>query len=72
MEMAARESLKDIQEVLAEVEGEECKTSDEKVRLFLQKIGNPYLYKVGTVTVRVSFAGSMSIDDCFANFLSAL
>lgn len=64
--------LVDIREALADVEAENHRSPEAKIRSFLEKIKNPYEYKVGSVIVKVSFSDGMTMDDCFANFLAAM
>jgi hypothetical protein len=67
-----QESLVDIRDVLDAVEAEHNETPEDKIISFMQKVKNPYEYKVGSVTVRTSFTDGMTIDDCFANYLATL
>lgn len=67
-----KEELVDIRDVMAEIEAEPDKTQEEKIISFVEKIKNPYAFKVGSVTVRVAFSGQMTMDDCFANFLATM
>lgn len=67
-----QEQLQDIREVMAEIEAKTYTTPEEKRRDFLEKIKNPYMYKVGDITVKVSFANEKTIDECFENFLEML
>ena len=39
---------------------------------FLEKIRNPYEFRVGSVTVRTSFGSGVTMDECFANYLAAI
>ena len=72
MEMNDLDSLMDIRDVLAAVEAEHHKKPEDKIKSFVEKIKNPYEFKVGSIVVRTSFAGKMTMDDCFANYLSAI
>ncbi len=66
------EALVDIREVMADMRSQKFETPDEKIRTFVEKIRNPYAYKVGDVTVHVSFAGNQTMDECFSNFLATM
>ena len=72
MQECRQRSLEDIRDVLAAVEKVHCATPEDKIVSFMQKIKNPYEYRVGSVVVKTSFSGSMTMDDCFANFLSTM
>ena len=67
-----QDTLVDIQDVMKELRTSNQNTQAERMQLFIQKIKNPYMYKVGDVTVNISFANQMSIDECFANFLASI
>ncbi len=62
----------DIREVMMDMNGQKFDTPEEKIRTFVEKIGNPYAYKVGDVVVHVSFSGKQSMDECFSNFLAGM
>lgn len=64
--------LPDLREVLSSMAGTRYKSQEEKVEDFLLRIKNPYEYRVGQVVVRTRFAGSTSMDDCFASFLAMM
>ena len=70
--MKKQEELVDIRKVMADMESQKFETPDEKIHAFLEKIRNPYTYKVGDVTVHVSFAGNQTMDACFSNFLATM
>ena len=55
-----------------DMNGQKFDTPEEKIRTFVEKIGNPYAYKVGDVVVHVSFSGKQSMDECFSNFLAGM
>ena len=45
----------------------------ERVRSFIQQVRNPYQFKVGDVTVRVSYSDcNHSLNDRFADLLSLM
>jgi hypothetical protein len=43
---------------------------EERIRDFIKQIGNPYIYRCNGHTVRVSFAGSESIEECLGHALA--
>lgn len=46
---------------------------EEKIRSFIEQIKDPYRFKVGNVTVQVSYSGgNASLDDRFAEMMSLL
>ena len=65
-------NLVDLRDVLASVEAEHLKTQEAKITSFLEKIRNPYEFRVGSVTVRTSFGSGVTMDECFANYLAAI
>lgn len=45
----------------------------ERMRSYVEQIGNPYLFRMGDVVVRVSYADTQAtIDDSFANLIASL
>lgn len=45
----------------------------ERMKSYVQQIKNPYMFKVGDVVVRVSYANTAAtINDSFANLLASL
>lgn len=66
------DDLMDIREVMMDINGQKFDTPEEKIRAFVEKIRNPYAYKVGDVVVHISFSGEQSIDECFSNFLAGM
>ena len=45
----------------------------ERIRSFIQQVGDPYHFKVGDVTVRVSYADTnSSLNDRFSDLMSLL
>lgn len=65
-------ALVDIREVMTAMEAEHYKTPEDKILSFVEKIKDPYAFKVGNVTVRVSFAGNVTMNECFSNFLATM
>ena len=46
---------------------------EERIRSFVRQVNNPYRFKVGEVTVNISYADtSATLNDCFADMLSIL
>ena len=46
---------------------------EERVRSFVEQVGDPYRFKVGDVTVRVSYSGeNATLNDRFTQMLSLL
>ena len=46
---------------------------EEKIRSFIEQVGNPYRFKVGDVTVHVSYSGgSATLNDRFTEMMSLL
>lgn len=46
---------------------------EERVRSFVEQVGNPYLFKVGNTVVRVSYADTQkTMNDNFVNMISAM
>ena len=72
MQNCTTAQLPDLRDVLSSMAGNRYNSREEKVEDFLQRIKNPYEYRVGQVVVRTRFAGSASMDDCFANFLAMM
>ena len=38
---------------------------------FIDRVGNPYLFKVGKTIVKVEYEGGQSFTDAFANLIRA-
>ena len=46
---------------------------EERVRSYVEQIKNPYLFKVGSTVVRVSYANTQAtINDNFANLIASM
>lgn len=46
---------------------------EERIRSYVEQIGNPYLFKVGDTVVRVSHADTQAtLNDHFVNLLASL
>lgn len=62
-------SLVDIRDVRVDVSA----PVEERMRSYVEQIGNPYLFRMGDVVVRVSYADTQAtIDDSFANLIASL
>ena len=45
----------------------------ERVKSFIRQVGNPYMFKVGDITVRVSYADcNASLNDRFSDLISLM
>ena len=43
----------------------------EKMSSFIDRVGNPYLFKVGETVVKVEYEGGQRFADAFANLIRA-
>ncbi len=41
---------------ITEISLEGCRTKEEKIRSFLEQVGNPYCYRVGNVIVKTRYS----------------
>lgn len=58
---------------IREVEIDRTKPVEERMKSFVEQVKNPYLFKVGDVVVRVSYANSQSsINDNFLNLIASM
>jgi len=63
------DSLVDIREVHIDPTLSEA----ERIKSYLQQIRNPYLFRVGTTVVRVSYSPTgKTLNESFANMLAAM
>lgn len=63
------DTLVDIRDVKIDGSG----TLDERLKSYVEQVKNPYLFKVGNVVVRVSYANTQAtLNDNFVNLLSSL
>ena len=44
----------------------------EKMSSFIDRVGNPYLFKVGETVVKVEYEGVQSFTDAFASLICAV
>ena len=50
-----------------------AKPVEERMRSYVEQIKNPYMFKVGSTVVRVSYADTQAtINDNFVNLLSSM
>ena len=62
-------SLTDISKVRIDKE----QSAEKRRRQYLEKVGNPYLVRVGNIKVKVRFADNgVSLEDAFENLLSSV
>lgn len=63
------DTLVDIRDVKIDGSG----SLDERLKSYVEQVKNPYLFKVGNVVVRVSYANTQAtLNDNFVNLLSSL
>ena len=43
--------------------------SVSKIKSFVEHVGNPYLFKVGEIAVKLEFEGGVSFNKAFANLI---
>ena len=66
---SAQEQLVDIRDVKID----RSLPSEDRVKSFVKQIKNPYLFKVGSTVVRVSFANTQNtITDNFINMIASM
>ena len=44
----------------------------DKMSSFIDRVGNPYLFKVGKTVVKVEYEGGQSVSDAFASLIRAV
>lgn len=63
------DSLVDIRDVKVD----QTKSSEERIRSYVEQIKNPYCFRVGNVKVRVAYSGKdETLNDSFCNMISTL
>lgn len=63
------DTLVDIRDV--KIDG--SSTLNERLKSYVEQVKNPYLFKLGNVVVRVSYANTQAtLNDNFVNLLSSL
>ena len=55
---------------LREIQIDESKKVPERVENFLEQVGNPYLFKVGDVFVKVNYKDGKDLADSLISLLS--
>ena len=55
---------------LREIQIDESKKVPERVENFLEQVGNPYLFKVGDVFVKVNYKDEKDLSDSLISLLS--
>ena len=55
---------------LREIQIDESKKVSERVENFLEQVGNPYLFKVGDVFVKVNYKDGKDLSDSLITLLS--
>lgn len=65
-----RSTLKDINDVVVDT----SLPKEERLRSFIEQIGNPYCYKCGDLVVKVSFAENTSatLEDRLEHYLATM
>lgn len=74
--MANEQSKKDLLESLVDIRDvkiDRSKPVEERMKSYVEQIKNPYLFKVGNIIVRVSYANTQAtINDNFVNLLASM
>lgn len=69
----SREELLDSLVDIRSVKIDPAQPVEERMRSYVEQIKNPYLFKVGSTVVRVSYADTQAtINDNFINLLSSM
>lgn len=70
------QSRKELLESLVDIRNVKVDTSapiHERIKSYVEQIGNPYLFRMGDIVVRVSYANTpATINDSFANLIASL
>ena len=67
IEACDKNSLTDINNIKIEA-GQQ---TVDKIKTFVEHAGNPYLFKVGEIAVKVEYEGGTSFNKAFANIIRA-
>lgn len=68
-----REELLDSLVDIRSVKINPAQSVEERMRSYVEQIKNPYMFKVGSTVVRVSYANTQAtINDNFVNLLSSM
>ena len=65
IESCKKNSLADIKNINLEAD----QPSVSKMKSFVEHVGNPYLFKVGEIAVKLEFEGGVSFNKAFANLI---
>ena len=69
----SREELLDSLVDIRSVKIDPAQPVEERMKSYIEQIKNPYLFKVGSIVVRVSYADTQAtINDNFVNLLSSI
>lgn len=69
LEKIDKDELVDINDVKIDIN----QTKEEKIKSFINQIKNPYCYKCGKVTIKISFSdNSKSLEDLMSDYISSL
>lgn len=64
-----KEELVDIRDVQID----SSLSTEDKIKSYVEQVKNPYCFKVGSVVVRVSYAGEQAtLNDQFSNMLAIM
>ena len=66
IESCEKNSLTDIKSINIEAD----KRQNDKINAFIERVGNPYLLKVGEMVVEVEYSGKRSFLEAITNLLS--
>lgn len=70
---SGREELLDSLVDIRSVKIDPAQPVEERMRSYVEQIKNPYMFKVGSTVVRVSYADTQAtINDNFVNLLSSM
>ena len=67
IEACDKNSLTDISNINIEADQQTV----DKINSFVEHAGNPYLFKVGEIAVKVEYEGRTSFNKAFANIIRA-
>ena len=71
-EMTRRELLDSLVDI-RDVEIDRSMSVEERMKSYVEQIKNPYMFKVGSTVVRVSYANTQAtINDNFVNLLASM
>lgn len=65
IESCDKNSLTDIKNINIDAD----QPSVSKMKSFVEHVGNPYLFKVGEIAVKLEFEGGVSFNKAFANLI---